>query len=165
MAWNVINDGQAVVMTKEIDASCDAVFDAFTHAEQMAAWMWGASNVGTGAESSATIGGHYIVWMARPKDAPEWPGWGDRYAVTGVFGELERPTRIVYTVRWHADVGYITGPVPPQDEIVTVTIDPTADGCFITMIHAGLPADDVSASEHGRSIDSTLDDLATLLTQ
>ena len=163
MVWNVINDGQAVVITKGIGATPDAVFDAFTHAEQMAAWVWGASSRGTGAESSATIGGHYIVWMARPDDEPEWPGWGDRYAVTGVFGELERPTRLVYTVRWHADVGYNQGPVPPQDEIVTVMIDPTEDGCFITMIHAGFPADNVSASEHGRAIDSTLDDLALLL--
>jgi uncharacterized protein YndB with AHSA1/START domain len=163
MAWNVINDGQAVVITKDIEASSNDVFDAFTHADKMAMWMWGASAGDTGAESSATVGGHYIVWMARPKDAPEWPGWGDRYAVTGVFGELIRPTRLVYTVRWHADVGYNHGSVPPQDEIVTVTIDPTDTGCTITMIHAGLPADDVSANEHGRSIDSTLDDLAALL--
>ena len=163
MAWNVINDGQAVVITKDISATPDAVFDAFTQAEKMAHWMWGASSSGTGAESSATVGGHYVVWVARPETEPEWPGWGDRYAVTGVFGELTRPTRLVYSIRWHADVGYNKGPVPPQDEIVTVSIDPTDDGCTVTMVHAGLPADDVSAKEHGRSIDSVLDDLAAML--
>ena len=163
MAWNVINDGQAVVITKDIEAAPEDVFDAFTHADKMAAWVWGASAADTGAESSASVGGHYIVWMARPKDAPEWPGWGDRYAITGVFGELIRPTRLVYTIRWHADVGYNHGSIPTQDEIVTVTIDPADTGCTVTMIHAGLPADEVSANEHGRSTDSVLDDLARLL--
>ena len=136
------------------------VFQAFTTDTDLARWIWGADATNTEACFPPEPGAGFVIETGnRWEDEQGRPRAGMR----GLLVERVQDEKLVYTLRWEADVGYNRGDVPPLDEVVTVTFHDDGDGCRIEYVHHGIPADGLSAQHHAQAIQSTFTDLEKLL--
>lgn len=157
-------DGTQLMITRTIAASPDALFAAFTDPDLMVQWIWGDGAHGVVVESDPRVGGRWSAYMDAPEEAGmEWPG--DSYGMRGVFVVVDRPERLAYTLNWDAPVGYNVGvdPTTLTDEAVVVDFREVDRGTTITFRHVGIPDDGVSAPEHAKGVDATLDTLERIV--
>ncbi|MCU1439511.1 MAG: Activator of Hsp90 ATPase 1 family protein [Rhodoglobus sp.] len=106
---------------RELTASPERVWSAFTTAEGLAGWMWpGAWN--TTAEVDLRVGGRYRI-------ASEVSGMG----VSGEFVSIDEPDRLVQTWRWDGD---------DEETLVSVTLAPSGTGTALTIVHERFRTDD-----------------------
>ncbi len=154
--------GTRVRVTRDFAASPERLYRAFTHPDEAAAWMWGANAPNPTAEMDVRVGGRYHVAKDAPADDDS--GWGTpRWAISGVYVELEPPVRLVFTLHWEGPVGYNQTGDEVLDEVAIVTLEPQDGGTRLVYEHVGIPDDGASAAEHGRGIAGTLDALAVLM--
>jgi uncharacterized protein YndB with AHSA1/START domain len=106
-------------------ASDDRVYDAWLSPAQAQLWM-AASLKSLGlagdiqrVEIDARVGGKFFFSDLR--DGTEARHWGN-------YLELDRPRKIVFT--WIVDESEEANP-----SVVTLTIEPEADGCLVTIVH------------------------------
>ena len=155
-------DGIRVVITREFRAPPERLYRAFTEPADAAAWMWGAGAPNPSAEMDVRVGGRYRVGKDAPADDDS--GWGTpRWAISGVFVELDPPRRLVYTLHWEGPVGYNQTGDEVLDEAAIVIIEPVAAGTLVRYEHIGIPDDGISAAEHGKGVDGSFDALAALV--
>jgi uncharacterized protein YndB with AHSA1/START domain len=102
-----------------IAADPEVVFDYFTKAEALACWM------GDKAEVVPRPGGRFTLYF------------GDR-RVDGRYVEVDRPKRLV--ISW-GRAGSKT--FPPGSSILEVTLTADADGTLVSIVHSGLPSDEL----------------------
>ena len=131
-----------VRVERELAASTDRVWSAFTNPEAIAAWMWPGS-FKTTATVDLRVGGRYRI-----ESIPMG------MAVEGEFVVLEPTTRLVQTWRWDGE---------DDDTLVTVTIEPTAGGgSHLTVLHERFGTDEDAAS-HQQGWNDCLDRLPSYL--
>ena len=149
-----------IELTHTFPVERDRVFRAFTTPVDLARWIWGADARNTQADFVAEAGRGFTIYTDnRWEDREARPRAGMR----GLVVACVSGARLVYTLRWDADVGYNRGELP-MDEVVTVTFHDEAGGTRIEYRHQGVPDDGVSAKLHAEAIASTFRDLEALLT-
>ena len=112
-------------VTQRFKASADRVYDAWLNPAQVRLWMtaalrsFGLPGDIQRIEINARVGGKFFFSDIR--DGTEAKHWGS-------YLELDRPRKIVFT--WIVDESEEGNP-----SVVTLTIDPEADGCVATIVH------------------------------
>lgn len=156
-----IHDGIAVRITRSFRHQPESLFRAFTEPAVAAEWMWAGMGTDHRAEIDLRVGGRFKIAMTADETDSSWSG--DERSMRGVFIEIDRDRRLVYTLHWDADVGYNMPCLESIDEAVVVDFEPAADGTCLTFTHLGLPGDAASAEKHAQGIEASLDLLAALL--
>lgn len=123
-----------VVVSRTFAAPREAVFDAWTDPEKWAKWFAPEPMTVPRAETDPQPGGRYVFVMRDQE--------GNDYMSTGVYREVSRPERLVYTdsasemPRDFLDmVNEARGALPATpiaDGIVTITFEETAEGTKMT---------------------------------
>lgn len=155
-----VEDGVRVRLSRRVAAPPERVFGAFVDPDRVS-WMWAGLGENPTADIDLRVGGRYRIAIEPAEGHEGWNG-GDM-AFSGVYVEIVPNRRLVYTLHWEADVGYNSGPDEVLDEAVIVDLAADGDGTLLTMQHVGIPDDGMSAAEHGRGIEQSLDLLASLL--
>ncbi len=112
-------------VTHRFKATAERVYDAWLNPAQVRLWMTAAlKSIGLSGdiqriEIDAQVGGKFFFSDLR--DGTEARHWG-------TYLELERPRKIVFT--WTIDESAEADP-----SVVTLTIEPEADGCVATIVH------------------------------
>jgi glutathione S-transferase len=130
-------------MSRFIRAPRAKVFDAFVTRDALAAWMCPR---GMRAEPTvdARVGGRYrLVMHARN---------GETFIVGGVYREIARPERLVYTWQWEGES------MPRAETLITVTFLERDGGTELRMHHSGFP-DAGMRDSHGQGWSSTFNKL------
>lgn len=129
-------DATTLRLERTYDATPEEVFDAWTNPEVLRRW-WMVDEARSTPEADVDLraGGSYRLSM-------ENPGADSRLTVRGVYREVARPERLVYTWAWEAEDGS-TG------HESTVTVSFVGEGARTTVVveHAGLP-DQASRERH-----------------
>jgi uncharacterized protein YndB with AHSA1/START domain len=127
-----VSDIGIVRVERDIAASPEDVYDAWTDPESLAVWMAPDPMTVGVAECDPRVGGAFRILMI-----------GDDGAVahTGEYEELVRPRLLVFT--WRADH---LGPLVTR---VRVTLTPLGAGTRMVIEHLGLPAAAREGHEHG----------------
>ena len=122
----------------------DRVFDAWTDAEGMRAWMRPGPTTDVKASLDVRVGGEYTIEMI----------FGEESIVHhGTYTVVDRPRRLAFT--WMA---------AHFSEPTTVSLDfkPTDDGTEVVLVHEGLP-DETAANSHRGGWTAILEHLDTAL--
>jgi uncharacterized protein YndB with AHSA1/START domain len=98
-ANSAVADDRVLIIERVFDAPRDMVWDAFTNPKHLLSWMGPRDHPATTYQADARPGGKWRGCL-RSSDGKEelWQ--------SGVFHEVTRPERIVYTFQWdkrHAD--------------------------------------------------------------
>ncbi|HEY7332241.1 MAG TPA: SRPBCC family protein [Candidatus Limnocylindria bacterium] len=117
-----------VVVEQEIAASPSRVFEALTDAEQLARWWW-PHMPDTRYQTDARVGGAYLI-------ESDDVGIG----VRGTYTEMVPGRVIGFTWIW------LTRGVPHVEEPVRVTLEPSAAGTRLTLVHELEDVDDHAAN-------------------
>jgi glutathione S-transferase len=130
--------------------SPEEVFDAWTSPEVLTRW-WAAQPTWTspGCDVDLRVGGRYVLRMLDDET-------GHVHAVGGVYREIERPTRLVYTWCWEGSDGLHPG----HESLVTVEFVPTGAGTTVLLEHSGLASEE-SRARHTMGWTGTFDNLAS----
>jgi uncharacterized protein YndB with AHSA1/START domain len=140
-----------IVITRTFRAPPDIVFDAWTKPEHVRRWWAPASRGVTLVECDADVrpGGAYRYVLAR--------GDTERYAFSGKYREIARPTRLVYTQSFE--------PMPGA-AVVTVSFE-ERDGSTVLVAHEVYPSkealDAALASGMEEGMRDTMDQLDELV--
>lgn len=113
--------------------------EAFTHwVDAAARRQWYAPEAGWIIEATTDlwVGGS---WRVRFGPSPD-----EMYLEHGVFEEIDRPHRVVYTTLYEFPDGRAS-----FDTHVTVTFEPHADGTLLTVVDRGYPTDEQRARHEG----------------
>lgn len=157
-----IENGINVTITRYLNAPPERVYRAFVDPLRAAAWMWGADAPDSEAVIDLRVGGRYRVRRDAPPD--DTSGWGsEEWAMSGVYVEIVPNRRLVYTLHWEGPVGYNQTGDEVLDEAAIVELVADGDGTLLAYHHIGIPPDGISATEHGRSVDASLNALSDLL--
>jgi uncharacterized protein YndB with AHSA1/START domain len=99
---------QALKLTRLFDAPRDLVWAAWTDVRHAAQWWGPRHHPSTHLEIDARVGGKWRICLESVEDGRElWHG--------GVFREVVKPERLVFTFAWDAGDG------PTDENIVTIT--------------------------------------------
>ncbi len=131
-----------IQLKRELAATPDEVYDAWTDATSLAQWMVPIVGGRTDAQVDARVGGDYRVAMY---------GISSEFVQAGEYLRLERPRLIEFT--WTADHA------EPRRSIVTVELKPIGKNhTELTLTHRLLP-NEAAAQNHQTGWDSGLDSL------
>ena len=121
-------------VARTIKAEPDAVFTAWTQPEHMKHWSAPEGMDVAIAEVDLTAGGRFHIQM---KNAD-----GGEHNARGVYREIERPSRLVYTWSWdeYPEAG---------ESLITVEFKAVDGGTEVTMAHSGLPTEDLVKEHEG----------------
>jgi uncharacterized protein YndB with AHSA1/START domain len=89
----------AILMTRDFDAPRELVFRAFTDPELIPQW-WGPHSVTTTVDQMEVKKGGLWRYVQREAD-------GSEYAFNGVYHEITKPERIVYTFEFEPMAGHV----------------------------------------------------------
>jgi uncharacterized protein YndB with AHSA1/START domain len=124
-------------LTRDIAATPERVWKAFTDATQYAEWIW-PTDWQTTCEIDARVGGQFTVASAPQK-----------LEVHGKYVTVDPFTTLALTWRW-------TGAT--DESLVTMTFEPTSDGTRFTLVHDNFP-DEESRALHETGWSDCLDRL------
>ncbi len=131
-------------LTRLIRADREAVFRAWTEPAAMREWFCPEGGTVESAESDLRVGGRYRIAMRMPHGLS---------VATGVYREIEPPSRLVFTWRWEEGEG------PKEGEtLVTVELAERGDATRLELIHEGFPTADAREG-HEQGWSSALDRL------
>jgi len=138
-----------VRVTRRYRFSAERVFDAFLDTRLIGTWMFGPAlrdEEILHLEVDPRVGGSFSFLVRRQ---------GEEIDHVGKYLEIDRPRRLVFT--WAVKV------LVTDDSRVTVDIEPTLDGCELTLTHEMHPAwaDYAKRTEEGwttmlRALDAAL---------
>jgi uncharacterized protein YndB with AHSA1/START domain len=138
-----------LTLTRTFNAEPEAVFDAWIDPQQASKWM-GPRSMVSAAEvelSEPHVGGRYRVVMHRND--------GVKLTVGGVYREISRPNRLVFTWTWEHE---------GHETLVTVTCRRVGRGTEMTLLHENF-ANDGSRDGHNKGWTQSLDQMGNLLAQ
>lgn len=131
---------------RRLDAAPARIFAAWTNPAQLARWFGPDSGAVLQAEADPRVGGRFHV-VFRTED-------GETHDVSGVYREVSRDVRLVFTWRW------IT--LPERESLVTVDIRPDGAGAVLTLTHEQF-FDEPARDRHREGWSGSLDKLERLL--
>ena len=119
-------------LKRVIAADVEAVFDAWTQPEHIKRWSAPEGMEIPVSEVDLTVGGRFVLQMQNAE--------GGKHTARGVYQEIDRPNRLVYTWAWdeHPKHG---------ESLITVEFRPVDGGTEIVMVHSGHP-DEKSMTDH-----------------
>ena len=122
-----IDDRPVLRLTRTFQAPRESVFDAFTKPDELAKW-WGPKGMTTPvAEIDFRTGGAYRFDMAAPD--------GNIHRLTGVFREVRRPEKLVYTWIWEQ------GDMAGVESLVTIEFADRGAATELTLTNELLPSE------------------------
>ncbi len=144
--------GLRLVLKQQVNASPRRVFDALLDPKLICQWMGPRSMVKSCDVMTLdpSVGGRYRLRMDRRDDAPNGPG---TIFVTGIYQEIDRPNRLVYSWMWEEQ---------NHESRVAFELTPHAGGTEVTLIHDGF-ANVESQRGHERGWTASLRQLAEIL--
>jgi len=130
-------------LERSFAAPPERVFEAWTSPEVLRRW-WAAQPDWTSpeAEVDLRVGGRYRLAMRNAE--------GETHAVTGVYIQIDPPSRLAYTWAWEE--------LDHPDSQVTVEFRGEGEGTTVVITHAGLP-DEAEREQHGHGWNGCLDNL------
>jgi uncharacterized protein YndB with AHSA1/START domain len=148
-----MSDDRTLVIRRVLDAPRELVFAAWADPAQAARW-WGPKGFTTiSSEMDVRVGG---AWRRRMR-SPE----GSEHVSRGVYREIVRPERLVFTFCWEHGGAPGHGP----ETVVTLIFTDLGDGrTEFTLRQEGF-ATVAGRDDHHRGWSSTLDRLADYLGQ
>jgi uncharacterized protein YndB with AHSA1/START domain len=87
--------GTSLRVSRVIKAGPEKVFDAWTQPEHQKRWSCPEGMEVADAQVDLTVGGSYLLRMESPE--------GKVHTAVGVYREIERPRRLVYTWDWEEE--------------------------------------------------------------
>jgi uncharacterized protein YndB with AHSA1/START domain len=125
-------------LERTFQASREEVFDAWTNPEVLRRWWAAGPNWTTPvAEVDLREGGRYRLSMNDPES-------GATHTVIGIYREVKRPERLVYTWEWEGESP------EPNETVVTVSFHHHAGATGVVLVHDGFSTDESRAAhEHG----------------
>ena len=147
------NTDTLLVITRLFDAPPERVFDAWLNPHEIAAWIGPRSVEAETKELTAKVGGRYRIFM-RGAD-------GTGPIVGGIYREIVRPTRLVFTWTW--ETGHPMGGAG-HESLVTLTFRGIGDKTEMTLRHEHLQAKD-SRDSHNQGWNASFDKLAKRLAE
>ena len=142
--------GEELLMTRTFDAPRELVFDAFTKREHLERWQGAPMGMTVTVEKSdIRPGGAYRICMHGPDGTDHW--------LVGVYHEVTRPERLVYTHCW-LDATM----KPTRETLVTITFAARGNQTELTLRQTGLATAE-SREGHRAGWGSTFDRLTTYL--
>ncbi len=138
MADLAADSDTTLVMTRTFDAPREKVFDAWLDAAQIPKWMGPRGVTADADRLEPKVGGSYRIVMHTPDGTP---------AVGGVYKEISRPEKLIFTWAWeaahnappggtaaHSGKGAQSG--PGHETLVTVTFRDVGGGkTEMTLLH------------------------------
>jgi uncharacterized protein YndB with AHSA1/START domain len=134
----------AVTVRREIEASPEELFDSWLDADSVAEWMRPNRIERTAAKIDARVGGKYEITMHMG---------GEALLHAGVYREIDRPRRLVFT--WTSAATYET------ESLVTVEFLPRGRKTEVVVVHEQLPDADAVPS-HATGWAQAIERLAVL---
>ena len=129
---NAVMKVPKVVVSREIAAPAEQLFDAWLDAESLAVWMRPGDTERSTVSVDPRVGGAFEILMHTPaKTIPH----------RGTYREISRPRRLVFT--WNSPYAGET------DSLVTVDFRPTKGATEIVITHEGLPSEDMVKAHTG----------------
>lgn len=133
-----------LTLERRIRAPREKVFDAFVTPALMKAWMCPRGMTVPEASADPRPGGRFSVTMLA-RD-------GDRHTAAGVYQEVTRPARLVYTWQWQGEG------MPNVETLITVTLEERGGVTELRMTHSGFP-DAALRDSHNQGWNSSLNNL------
>jgi uncharacterized protein YndB with AHSA1/START domain len=155
-----VKSGIRLNITRTFDASPQRCFEAWLDPDQVSKWL-GPRAMGQ-AETKLLeprVGGRYLIVMHSPN--------GDNN-VSGVYREITRVSKLVFTWAWSADCGCGGAPETGQDAmaghetLVTVTFRPSGRKTEMTLLHENFPTTN-QRDRHDKGWCGSFDQLAELV--
>jgi uncharacterized protein YndB with AHSA1/START domain len=134
----------ALMIKRTFDAPPEAVFDAWL-SKSWGEWAGPPGVRGEVTTMEPRVGGRYRVVMHVPS--------GNDIAVGGVYREIARPGRLVFTWKWEHE---------EQDTLITLSFRAAGEGTEMTLRHEGFGSVERRDS-HNNGWNGTLDKLTTFL--
>ena len=139
-------------LVRVFDASRERVFDAWTDAEQFKAWMCPPGAGIDRCEIDARPGGKWLAHGYGPD--------GSRFAKAGVYREVKRPDRLVFT--WPYQPGGSCTNGDGQETTVEITFRALGERTEMTLVHGPFP-DQAGFDGHNEGWKGSFDKLAGFL--
>ncbi|MEE2566021.1 SRPBCC family protein [Hyphobacterium marinum] len=136
-------------LERDFDTPRERVFDAWLDPNIFPRWFGPQSVRIADFGIDARQGGDWHAVMEN--------GEGQRYHVSGIYHEIARPDRLVFTWAWHNDG------IRGEESVVHLTFEDTGNGTRLIVEHHGLVGED--AVNHNEGWDSSLASLAEELGQ
>lgn len=136
----------SLTLVRRLRAPPAKVFAAWTDPGLIARWWGPDAGPVLSAEADVRPGGRFSVTF-RMLD-------GTEHTSAGVYREVAKDQRLVFTWRW-------VGSVPEHESLVTVLLRPTDEGTELTFTHERL-ASEASRDSHREGWDDSLDKLVAL---
>jgi uncharacterized protein YndB with AHSA1/START domain len=131
-----VTGGHDIRLQRIVAAAPDEAFTHWVNAEARRGWYAPEDGWIVEAQTDLRIGGPWRVQFGPSRD--------EMYLEHGVFEEIDRPHRVVYTTLYEFPDGR-----PSFDTHVTVTFEPHADGTLLTVVDRGYPTDEQRARHAG----------------
>ncbi len=147
-------DTRTVRLVRVFDAPRERVFDAWTNADQFKTWMCPPGSGLDRCELDARPGGTWLAHGYRPD--------GSRFAKMGVYREVKRPVRIVFTWPYQAQAAGGCTNGDGQETTVEVTFRAFGRKTEITLVH-GPFGDQPGFEGHNEGWKGCFDKLSTFL--
>jgi uncharacterized protein YndB with AHSA1/START domain len=147
MANPTTGTGFSLAVERTIAAPPERVFDAFTQAQQLARWFGPTDEYTITVHAlEARTGGRYRVEMKH--------SGGNVHVVGGVYEEVSRPNRIVFSWKWEdqPELG---------DSRITVSFVAKGAGTQLRLVQEQLPTAE-AREKHSHGWDGSLDKLVRL---
>lgn len=113
----------SLTLTRVIRADREAVFRAWTDPAEMKKWFCPEGGTVDLAESDLVVGGRYKVAMRLPHGVS---------VATGVYREIDPPSRLAFTWRWEGGEGVKEG-----ETLVTLELHERGDATELILTHEG----------------------------
>lgn len=141
--------GTSLRLSRVIKAGADAVFRAWTEPEQLMQWSCPEGLGIADVQVDLSVGGRYQIRMKNPEN-------GDIYTAFGVYREIKRPQRLVYTWDWKEQDHKV------GETLVTVEFNDLGGSTEVVLTHERFPSADAKTG-HEEGWTSCLNRLEKLL--
>lgn len=145
-----------VKIERTFDAPIETVWSMWTDAAMFQKWYGPMGMSVPVAEMDVTVGGTRKICMEMVRPDQTMQMW-----FTGVYKEIDAPSRLVYTESMCDADGNIMSPesmgMPPgAPDVTEVIVDLRSDGdkTVMTMVHVGVPAGSPGAGGWNQAFDS-----------
>ena len=132
----------SLTVRRTVSAPRERVFRAWTDPAEMRKWLSPEALTTPEATVDLREGGRFRIVMAAPD--------GSRHVAVGVYREIRRPERLVFTWEWESGMADDRG-----ETVVTVELHARGEQTEVVLTHAGL-ADAESVRKHEEGWTSSL---------
>lgn len=139
---------RTLIISRKFKASAQAVFDAWTKADQFSKWMGPGGYTVPECNIDLKAGGHFRAVVISPE--------GGENIATGTYEELAAPDRLVFTFGWNYPEG--------RGHVTAITVELAESGGETEMtMHQALFAEAEHRDQHNQGWNASFDKMAEVL--